>query len=630
VYVCRTVGNDPLANGGFFSLMIVALRSPMTTNYANPLLLALLLPASLLAQADAEAAERAALEAAFANQMSGCRMTGQFTEAGSDKAPQLDSYKIAKIKKLRDEKWQFDATIEYNGKSVTLPLAVDVYWAGDTPTIQVTDLNVPTLGRFNARIIVFDNQYAGMWSGKDHGGHMFGTIERQAKPQAEPQDKVGSNWASWRGPDGSGTALGNPPTEWSEDKNIKWKVPLPGLGNSTPIVWQDRMYLTTAIQTDEDGPEAPTRGGAGGEAAGGEQGRTSGRQGRGRRGGGGGGRGNNPKPTKVFDFRVICLNRNDGKEVWSKSVTRAVPHEGGHSTGSQASSSPITDGEHIYAHFGSRGIHCLSMSGELIWSKDFGKMRTRNQFGEGSSPALAGDALIINWDHEGDSFICALNKKTGEEIWRKPRKEVTSWSTPVITEADGNTLAIVTATGKSCAYDVKNGDIVWSTTGMTTNAIPTPIVRDGIAYLMSGFRGAALQAIQLKGAKGDITESANMLWKHNRQTSYVPSALLYGKHLYFVRSNNAVLTCLDIETGKAAFEGKRLASLRTIYSSPVGAAGKVYLPSREGVTKVFKAGATYEDLATNELDDVFDASPVVIGDELYLRGHKALYCISEK
>jgi outer membrane protein assembly factor BamB len=607
------------------------------------LLLTLLLPATLLAQIDPEVAERAALESAFEKLMTGCKMTGQFTELGSDKAPQKDSYKIARVKKLRDEKWQFDATIEYNGKSVTLPLAVDVYWAGDTPTIQVTDLNVPTLGRFNARIVIYDNQYAGMWSGKNHGGHMFGKIEHEIGPdsiglQAKAtkeheigpdsiglQAKATKNWATWRGPGGTGEAIGNPPTEWSEEKNIKWKAALPGLGNSTPIVWQDRMYLTTAIQTEEVGdsvkaPEEAAREGAGGQRPGR----------RGRRGGRRGGFGNRAAPTKVFDFRVICLNRKDGTEIWSKSVNRAVPHEGGHATGSQASNSPITDGQRIYAHFGSRGIHCLSMAGDVLWSKDLGTMRTRNQFGEGSSPALAGNSLIINWDHEGDSFICALDTLTGKELWRQPRKEVTSWSTPVITKADGKTLAIVSATGQSCAYDVKNGDIIWSTTGMTTNAIPTPIVRDGIAYLMSGFRGAALQAIKIAGAKGDITDSNHMLWQHNRQTSYVPSALLYGKHIYFLRSNSGVLSCVNIETGEAAFEGQRLAGLRTVYSSPVGASNKVYLPSREGVTKVFKAGATYQELATNELDDVFDASPIIIGDELYLRGHKSLYCISAK
>lgn len=606
--------------------------------YSAPLLLPFLLAGVLAAQAHAGSAEQAALEAAFLAQMDGCRMVGHFTETGSDKPPQKDSYTIARVKNLRDEKWQFDAKIEYGGKSVTLPLAVDIYWAGDTPTIQVSRLLVPTLGTFDARIVLHGNQYAGLWSGKNHGGYMYGVIEPLPKPkeQQDPKGK-GARWATWRGPDGSGVAPNsNPPTEWSEDNNVKWKVTVPGLGNSTPIIWGDRIYLTTAVETDEEGvapklPDArPRAGDGGGRARPGGTRPGGNRSGRGnRRGGRRGGWGSKPAPTKVFDFRVVAINRNDGSVIWSKSVKKAVPHEGGHSTGSQASSSPITDGEHIYAHFGSRGIHCLDMSGELIWSKDFGYMRTRNQFGEGSSPALSGDTLIINWDHEGDSFVYALNKKTGDEIWRKPRKESTSWTTPLIVEVDGKQQAIIVATGATRAYDVATGDVIWSTTGMTTNAIPSPIVRDGIAYLMSGFRGAALQAIKLSGAKGDITETEHMLWRHNRQTSYVPSALLYGKHLYFLRSNNAVLTCLDVETGKPAFEGQRLSGLRTVYSSPVGAGGRIYLPSREGVTKVFKAGATFEELATNELDDVFDASPIVIGDELYLRGHEALYCIAK-
>jgi outer membrane protein assembly factor BamB len=411
-----------------------------------------------------------------------------------------------------------------------------------------------------------------------------------------PRGQQDGNWTSWRGPLGSGEAFGAPPTEWSEDKNIKWKTAIPGLGNSTPIVWQDHLYLTTAIQTDE-----------GGKAAGGGKGL-----------------------GKVFDFRVICIHRLDGSEVWNVSVTRSVPHEPVHGTASQASNSPVTDGKHIYAHFGSRGIFCLDMSGKQIWSKQLGMMRINHQFGEGSSPALAGNALIINWDHDGDSFICALNKKNGKQLWRKPREEGTTWATPAITKANGKTLAIVPASGKSCAYNVKNGKIVWTASGLTANVIPSPIVRDGVAYLMSGYQGTVLQAIKLAGAKGDITNRKNILWTHKRQTSYVPSALLYGKHIYFLRRTSAVLSCLDMRTGTPVYEGQRLAGMRTIYASPVGASGYVYLPSREGKTKVFKAGATYEDVATNELDDQFDASPVIIGDDLYLRGHSSLYCVSEK
>jgi outer membrane protein assembly factor BamB len=574
----------------------------------------------LTAQSDAELAEQVSLETAFRDKMSGCRMSGHFTEKGSDKAPQEDSYTIASIKKLRDEKWQFNATIEYGSKHVTLPLAVDVYWAGDTPTIQVTDLSIPLLGTFNARVVIHGDQYSGMWSGKDHGGFMYGTIERTPEtPQKAASTQGTANWASWRGPNGSGEASkGNPPTKWSEDENIVWKTQLKGLGNSTPIVWGNRIYVTTAIEQEEAGKQPEQSKDTKKER---EQ---ESRRGRRRRFGRG-----QRAPTKQYDFRVMAIDKADGSIVWNTSVAKEVPHESGHNTGSQASSSPITDGENIYAHFGSRGIHCLSMDGEVQWSRNFGKMRTRNQFGEGSSPALSGNTLIINWDHEDDSFIYALDKRTGKEIWSRPRDEVTSWSTPVIAKVEGREQVIVSATRATRAYDLESGEVIWSCKGMTTNAIPTPIVQDGVAYIMSGFRGAALQAIKLKGAKGDVSDSENFLWSHNRQTSYVPSALLYDNLIYFMRSNNAVMSCIDAATGEVAYEGQRLPGIRTVYSSPVGVDGRIYIPSRGGATKVIKAGATFEEIATNQLNDVFDASPVVIGDDLLLRGRESLYCIRE-
>lgn len=594
----------------------------------------LALSAALPCQSDAELAEQQKLEAAFAQQMSGCRMVGKFTLDGSNKPAQAETYTLGKVEKVRDEKWRIEAKIEYQDKSATVPLTVDVFWADDTPTIQVTKLSVPGLGTYSARVVIYGDRYAGIWSGKSYGGHMFGKVESAQSDAAIAKGKAqGSDakWPTWRGPDGSGEAKnGNPPVTWSETDNVAWKTALPGLGNSTPVIWGNHIYVTTAIETEEVGeapelPAAPER--AGGGARAGERGGRRGGRRSGRRGGGQ----NHPAPKHVFDFRVICLERQSGKVEWSTSVVRAVPHEGGHKTGSQASSSPITDGTHLFAHFGSRGVHCLTLDGKLVWSRnDLGLMRTRNQFGEGSSPALSGNTLIVNWDHEGDSFVVALDKATGKEKWRQARDEVTSWSTPVIAEVDGRAQAIITATGASRAYDVETGHVVWSCTGMTVNAIPTPIVQDGTAYLMSGFRGAMLQAIRLSGAKGDITDSDHVLWSHNRQTSYVPSALLYGANLYFLRSNNAVLTCLDAATGKLRYEGQRLPGLRTVYSSPLGAAGRVYLVSRDGVTKVFKAGDTYEELATNELDDAFDASPVVIGDQMYLRGHDSLYCLANK
>ena len=581
------------------------------------LLILVTLTAAATCQSNAELAEQQRLESRFATQMSGCKMTGRFTVDGEDGEAQADSYTLGEVRKIRDEKWRVEAKIEYADKSAKVPLTVEVFWAGETPMIQVTNLAVPTLGTFSARVLIHGDRYAGTWSGADHGGQMYGRIER---PKAPPQGPGGS-WPTWRGAAGTGEAPGaTPPLSWSEDENVVWKTALPGIGSSTPVVWGDRIYLTTAIKTDE-----VTRTGDASEQRGEEQRR--GRR-RGRRGGRGQG---SSAPKNVYDFRVLAIDRGTGAVIWNKSVAREVPHESGHKTASQASNSPITDGRFLYAHFGSRGVHCLTLDGELAWSRtDLGRMQTRNQFGEGSSPALVDDKLIVNWDHEGDSFVVALDTRTGEDVWRRQRDEVTSWSTPVIAEVDGKKQAIIAATSATRGYDVESGDVIWSCEGMTYNTVPTPIVRDGVAYLMSGFRGAMLQAIRLAGAEGDITDSDHVLWSHDRQTSYVPSALLLGEHIYFLRSNSAVLSCLDAATGEVQFEGQRLAGMRTVYSSPLGADGRVYLTSREGVTKVIKAGGEYQELATNELDDVFDASPIVLGSRMYLRGQGSLYCLGSK
>ena len=180
-------------------------------------------------------------------------------------------------------------------------------------------------------------------------------------------------------------------------------------------------------------------------------------------------------------------------------------------------------------------------------------------FGEGSSPALVDDTLIVNWDHEGDSFVVAIDARTGTDKWRKDRDEVTSWTTPVIAEVDGRKQAIISATGATRAYDVENGDVIWSCEGMTVNSIPTPIVRDGIAYLMSGFRGAMLQAVRLSGAKGNVTDTDHVLWRHERQTSYVPSALLLGEHVYFLRSTMGCGASSNVGDGKPLSRRKSIA-----------------------------------------------------------------------
>jgi len=342
---------------------------------------------------------------------------------------------------------------------------------------------------------------------------------------AEATDDVNVKqyWPQWRGPFATGAANdANPPKTWSETENIKWKVPIPGMGHATPIVWEDRIFIQTAVQGEM--PETPQQENEEVENPP-EESRRGRRRGR---------RRSTPQPN--FKFNLITYNRSNGDVIWQKTLRGIAPHEGIHSTASFASNSPITDGEHIYAYFGSRGLYCLDMDGNLIWEKDIGLMMKSGTFGEGSCPIIHGNTIVILQDHEGQSFIIALDKKTGDELWRIDRDERTSWTTPIVVEVDGKPQVIVAATNRSRGYDIENGDVIWECSGMTRNVVPTPVADNGFVYLISGFRGAALQAINLTHAKGDISNSDEAIsWEYHEDTPYVPSPLLHGNVIYFLR-----------------------------------------------------------------------------------------------
>lgn len=414
-------------------------------------------------------------------------------------------------------------------------------------------------------------------------------------------------WPQWRGPMATGVAPnGNPPVEWTSDKNIAWKVEIPGKGYASPIVWKDTIYVLSAVPTGEpiEIPEPPPS----------EDGQR---------------RRRNIVPTQTQQFTIMALSRADGSVLWKKVLREEVPHEGTHQTATWASNSPITDGEHIFAYFGSRGLYCLDMDGNLIWEKDLGDMQTRRGFGEGSSPALHGDSLVINWDHEGDSFIVVLDKSTGKELWRRDRDEVTSWSTPLIIEHGGKTHVIVSATDRVRSYDLATGDVIWEVGGMTVNAIPTPVHLDGLVIVMSGFRGNALLAIRLDGAEGDITGTDAIVWSLDRDTPYTPSPLLYDDQLFFLKTNDGILSSYNAKTGKKYFGPVRLEDTPNIYASPVGADGRVYIAGRDGAVVVLEKGPEFKVLAVNKLDDGFNASPAIVDGEIYLRGKDHLYRISK-
>ncbi len=432
------------------------------------------------------------------------------------------------------------------------------------------------------------------------------------------------SWPRWRGPNADGTALkANPPTQWSEEQNVKWKMKIPGFGTSTPIVLGEQVFILTAIPAEAAAPVAAPPVPAAQVAPPAEEGREGGR----RRRGGGGGRSETPSINQKF--AVVSVDRNTGKVLWQTVVREEVPHEGHHKDHGFASASPVTDGERLYASFGSRGLFCLDLAGKVIWEKDLGDMQTRNSFGEGASPALHGNTLVLNWDHEGEDFIVAMNKLDGKELWRQKRDEPTSWATPVIMEHGGKPQVIVSGTNRIRSYDLATGEQIWECGGMTTNVIPTPIPGDGVVYVASGFRGASMKAIKL-GGTGDLTDTESVLWHHTKNTPYVPTPILHDGRIYFFSGNNGTLSIVAAATGKPLVEAHRLEELLGgVYASPVAVSDRIYLVGRDGKTAVIKAADQVEVLAANKLDDRFDASAAIVGKQLFLRGHAHLYCIAE-
>lgn len=436
-----------------------------------------------------------------------------------------------------------------------------------------------------------------------------------------------ANWPSWRGPLHNGTAPeATPPTEWSDTKNVKWKIALPGHGSATPVVWGDRVFVLAAVGPDKKNePQPAAAPAATATPTNATANADTNAPGGGRRRGG---FGRSEKPTDTYKFSVLCLDRKTGKTLWEKVAKEVVPHEGHHQDHGFASASPITDGKVVLAYFGSRGLYCYDLDGNLKWAKEFGELRTRNSFGEGASPALSGDVIVVNWDHEGDDFITALDKNTGKELWRTPRTEETSWGTPLIVDYKGQKQVIVNATTKVRCYDLATGKELWVCGGQTGNAIPCSVTDGETVYAISGFRSAALQAIQL-GRTGDLTGTDAVKWSYNQNTPYVPSPVLVDQRLYFLSQRGAALTCVDITTGKPVIDAERLPGIFNAYASPIATKDYVYILGREGKCAVIKRGDKLEIVATNSLPEGTDASIAVVGNELLIRGKQNLYCIAQ-
>jgi outer membrane protein assembly factor BamB len=413
------------------------------------------------------------------------------------------------------------------------------------------------------------------------------------------------NWPQWRGPLATGTAMhADPPLIWNEadGTNIRWKTEIPGRGHSTPIVWDDRIFLTTAIGFGDALPPRPSTAP---------------------------GNHDNLPVTHRHKFVALAVSRSSGKILWQQTLREALPREQGHRTGSLASNSPVTDGEHLFAFFGSFGLYCLDFDGQLVWKADFGPMQSLHGHGEGSSPVLYKETLIVNWDHEGNSFLVALDKNTGQQRWKVSREEVTSWATPIIIEHAGKPQVIVSGTNRVRGYDLDNGNVLWECGGLSANIVASPVFGDGMVFAGSSYDKRALLAIRLDGAAGDITGTDQIAWNRFRGTPYVPSPLLYDGALYFLTHYQGILSRVDARTGEERPGPFRLGGINDVYASPVAAAGRIYVTDLDGTTVVVTGGEVPRLLALNHLSEPISASAAIAGRQLFLRGDKHLYCLED-
>ena len=416
------------------------------------------------------------------------------------------------------------------------------------------------------------------------------------------------NWPQWRGPEGAGvSAEKNLPEEWGEAKNVRWKTPIPGKGHSSPIVWGKRVFLTTAVE----GPVVPGAKAAVHKIEGQDW----------------------KHPDSVgadrkHTFKVIALDRDSGKIVWEQTAWEGTPYDDRHRKSSYAASTPATDGKTVFAFFGAEGLYAYDAnSGKLQWKADLGKLGTVGM-GTGTSPVLYDKVVIIQADEEEgkNSFIVALDKKNGKEVWRAPRKVQVSWATPILVNTGKRTELITSGTESVIAYDPATGKELWRSKGVESNAIPSPVATTAhdMVIVSAGFPAKIAYAIRL-GASGELKES-DIAWKYAKGTAYVPSPILYGDYLYLI-TDKGVMTCLDAKTGEVKYEGGRVPVPATFTASPVAFDGKILLTSEDGDTFFVKAGPKHEVLRTNSLGEPVYASPALAAGHIFIRGEKHLYAI---
>lgn len=415
-----------------------------------------------------------------------------------------------------------------------------------------------------------------------------------------------SNWPQWRGPAGAGISTeAGLPSEWSDTKNIRWKTAIPGRGHSSPIVWNDRIFLTSSIE----GPVVP-----GAEAV------RHIRKGQ-----------EYLHPDSVgadhsYTMKLFCLDVGAGKVLWEKTVYEGRVYDNRHRKNTYASATPATDGKYIYLSFEAEGLYCYDFNGKLVWKTSLGRI-AKGGMGPGTSPVLYENLVILQCDQEyGEgSFIAAVDKKTGKEVWRVPRSHRRSWATPLLVKTANRTELIASGAESVISYNPASGKELWRAPGVVSNPIPSPVAGNDLVFVSAGSDAKRALAIRLGGA-GDLTDTANIIWRYEKGTAYVPSPILYGDYLYLLTDAGA-LTCLEAKTGTPAYQA-RLPVAARFTASPVAFENKILIVSEDGDGYLMRAGPVPEVLNANSLNEPVYASPAISAGKIFLRGESSLYCIS--
>lgn len=575
-----------------------------------------------------DAAARAAREAAFSELLTNAQLVGFFTMRGQGSDLAEDSYTLTRVTKKEGDLWTFEAKVEYGRTAIPIKIDLPVKWAGDTPVISVDEMSFPLLGTYSARVLFHDGEYAGTWSGDGYGGQMFGRVvpvEDEAAPASGDQEngvdggqaaltpggwgpadpEEDTNWPSFRGWYGRGVAEGHTTAiEWDVEsgENILFRVPVPGLAHSSPVIWGDDVFLTTAVRK---GGEQELRVGLYGDIA-------------------------PVQDESEFLFEVHAYDKESGELKWAQLAWEGVPDVKRHPKGSHAAATPATDGERVVAFFGSEGLHCFSVEGEPLWSRDLGRMDSGYfmvpdaQWGFAASPVLYDDRVIVQCDIQGDSFVAVLDANTGETLWKTMREEVPTWSTPTVDVRDGRAQVICNGWKHIGGYDLETGEELWRMEGGGDIPVPTPVVAHDLIYITNAHgRLAPIYALDV-AAEGELTRESGpddgLAWS-NRRGIYMQTPVVYGDNVYFC-SDSGILGCYDARTGEEVYRERLGAGRSGFTGSGIAADGKLYFTSEEGDVHVVD-GWRFDVLAVNALGEECMSSPAVSEGVLYYRtrGH---------